>query len=387
MNDVNLITFLQHLVKHHGEPCLSLYMSTHRVTARKPKDRIFFKNLLKEANNLLIEQGMRRVEIKNFLAPTLQLYKDTLFWEYLGRGLALFLSSHFFEYFISSVSFETKVYIGNRFYLKSLLPILYRGKHFFLLTLSRKETRLFRVTRSIMEDIFVKDSPQGLSHRSLKRQPYFHTGSHQRKDKQAAPLIGHGLGPEEEKPGLIQYCQQLDGIVSDFLKNEKAPLMLIGLNYLISIYRQVNTYPYLAEDSISANPSSYSHEDLHRLASTAMESYLMQWREEVLTRFKSGENEGRICTDVAPLLQAASEGRVELLFVSLDTQLYARHDLESGRVDLHTEYHVGDVDILDEIVVRTLLSGGEVYGLEDAEIPLHLPLAALIRHDQSAIPL
>jgi hypothetical protein len=118
-----------------------------------------------------------------------------------------------------------------------------------------------------------------------------------------------------------------------------------------------------------------------------MESYLMQWREEVLTRFKSGENEGRICTDVAPLLQAASEGRVELLLVSLDTQLYARHDLESGRVDLHTEYHVGDVDILDEIVVRTLLSGGEVYGLEDAEIPLHLPLAALIRHDQSAIPL
>jgi len=231
-------------------------MSTHRVTARKPKDRIFFKNLLKEANNLLIEHGMRPTEIKNFLAPALQLYKDTLFWEYLGRGLALFLSSHFFEYFISSVSFETKVYIGNRFYLKSLLPILYRGKHFFLLTLSRKETRLFRVTRSVMEDIFVKDSPQVISHRSLKRQPYLHTGSHQKKGKQAALLIGHGLGPEEEKPGLIKYCQQLDGIVSDFLKNEKAPLMLIGLNYLISTYRQVNTYSYLVEDSISANPSS-----------------------------------------------------------------------------------------------------------------------------------
>ncbi len=94
-----------------------------------------------------------------------------------------------------------------------------------------------------------------------------------------------------------------------------------------------------------------------------------------LMRFRRGSEEGKACTDVAPLLQAAGEGGIEMLLVSLSGELFARHDLESGRVDLHTQYQDGDVDILDEAVVLTVCAGGEVFGIEADEMPGNLPLA------------
>ena len=160
--------------------------------------------------------------------------------------------------------------------------------------------------------------------------------------------------------------------------------MVTGLDYLVSAYRQANTYPYLVDDSMSGNPYSYTRDDLHRAASTAMEPHLMRWRGEALARFGRGSEEGRVCTDVAPLLQAAEEGRIEILLVSLGGELFVRHDLESGRVDLHTQYQEGDVDVLDEAVVRTVLNGGEVYGIEEDDMPEYLPLAALLRDDGNA---
>ena len=44
----------------------------------------------------------------------------------------------------------------------------------------------------------------------------------------------------------------------------------------------------------------------------------------------------------------------------------------------------GDVDVLDEAVVRTVLNGGEVYGIEEDDMPEYLPLAALLRDDGNA---
>jgi len=380
---VKVKELLNRLAETNEEPCLSLYMPTHQVTARKPKDRILFKNLLKEAQECLVARGMRPAEARDFLAPAVKLLRDSLFWEYQGEGLALFLCPGFFEYFISPFGFDQKVSVSNRFYLKSLLPALYRGEHFFLLSISKKEVKLFRLTQNKIMDVHVEDFPQGLSRRSSQKQLQFHTGTQQGKGKRAALFHGHGSGSEEEKAGLIQYCRQIDSAVASLLNDEKAPMMVAGLDYLVSAYRQINTYQNLVEDSIQGNPFSYSRDDLHRTACTVMESHLMQWREEALMRFRRGSEEGKVCTDVAPLLQAAGEGGIEMLLVSLSGELFARHDLESGRVDLHTQYQDGDVDILDEAVVLTVLTGGEVFGIEADEMPGNLPLAALLRHDRS----
>lgn len=386
MRDLDLKIFLKRLAATHGEPCLSVYMPTHRVTARRPKDRIVFKNLLKEAQEHLVARGISFSEAKRFLEPALKLQKDLLFWEYQGNGLALFLAPDFFEYFISPLSFDPKVSVSHRFRLKSLLPALYRGEHFFLLLLSKGDVKLFRLTRAGMTEVRVEGLPDGLSKRASGRQLQFHTGTQQGRGRRAALFHGHGAGSEEEKVRLVQYCRQIDSAVAGLLNDETAPMIVTGVDFLVSSYRQANTYQYLVEDTIPGNPYSYSRDDLHRVARTTMEPYLMRWREEALTRFGRGSEEGRACTDVAPILQAAGEGRVEMLLVALDAELFVRHDLESGKVDLHARYEEGDMDVLDEAVIRTVLTDGAVYGIDGEEMPGHLPLAALLREAPSAAP-
>ncbi len=105
-------------------------------------------------------------------------------------------------------------------------------------------------------DVHVEDFPQGLSRRSSQKQLQFHTGTQQGKGKRAALFHGHGSGSEEEKAGLIQYCRQIDSAVASLLNDEKAPMMVAGLDYLVSAYRQINTYQNLVEDSIQGNPFS-----------------------------------------------------------------------------------------------------------------------------------
>ena len=43
------------------------------------------------------------------------------------------------------------------------------------------------------------------------------------------------------------------------------------------------------------------------------------------------------------------------------------------------------MDVLDEAVARTVLSGGEVYGIEEDEMQKGLPLAALLRDNQNTV--
>lgn len=357
-------------------------MPTQKITGRRPKNRITFKNLLREARDRFIECGFRPAEARSVLKPVSALLKDALFWEYQDNGLALFLSGDVFERFLSPVAFDKIITLSHRFYLKPLIPLLYRGEHFFLLAVSGKEVRLYRVTVSTMDEILSEEAPKAVSRRSSKRQIQVVSGSQQRAGGQADVFHGYGSGAKEDKAELLQYLRHVDGIVTTLLKDERAPMIMAGLDQVRALYHQVNSYPYIVDDYIAGNPYSYSREELHQAALSAMEPKLKQWRGEILARFEGSGTEDRLCTDVAPILQAAADGWVEVLLVSSGTQLFARHDLETGRVDLHTEYQTGDVDVLDEAVVRTIATGGEVYCMEEDEMPMHLPLTALLRKDR-----
>ena len=167
----------------------------------------------------------------------------------------------------------------------------------------------------------MEDFPQASSRRSSRKQLQFHTVTQQGRGRRAALFRGHGEGPEEEKAGLIQYCRQIDSAVLGLLNDEKAPMMVTGLDYLVSTYRQTNTYQHLVEDSIQGNPYSYSRDSAPCSKHGYGVTSFMRWRGEALARFSRGSEEGRVSTDVAPLLQAAEEGRIEMLLVSLDTRV------------------------------------------------------------------
>src|SRR4030043_228718 len=97
---------LKTLIQRREEPCISIYMPTHRVFPETKQDPIRFKNLLREAEERLKIAGLRSPEAKKLLKPAKALIKEGFFWQYHGDGLATFISSDIFYYYRLPLKFN-----------------------------------------------------------------------------------------------------------------------------------------------------------------------------------------------------------------------------------------------------------------------------------------
>ena len=83
----------------------------------------------------------------------------------------------------------------------------------------------------------------------------------------AAIFHGHGVGElPDKKDRILRYFQKVDAGLNDILADQQAPLVLAGVDYLLPIYQQANSYPHLLTDGITGDPEDVSDEDLHRQA-------------------------------------------------------------------------------------------------------------------------
>jgi hypothetical protein len=70
---------LEGLVENRKGPCVSIFMPTHRKGPETQQDPIRLKNLLKEAEQQLVELELRPTEARELLAPAAALMEDADF--------------------------------------------------------------------------------------------------------------------------------------------------------------------------------------------------------------------------------------------------------------------------------------------------------------------
>ena len=78
------------LIDERGDLCVSMYLPTHRLGPETQQDPIRLKNLLKQAEERLRNNGLRRADADNILGPARRLLNDRVFWQHQGDGLAVF---------------------------------------------------------------------------------------------------------------------------------------------------------------------------------------------------------------------------------------------------------------------------------------------------------
>ena len=79
-------------------------------------------------------------------------------------------------------------------------------------------------------------------------------------------------------------------------------------------------------------------------------------------------------------MPAAYYGRVESLFVAVDQEQWGSFDPATETLQIHEQGEPGDEDLLDLAATQTLLHGGAVYAVEQAQMPTGVPLAAVFRY-------
>ncbi len=363
------LTDLKQFLRHPGKPCVSLYQPTTPGGAEQ--DPILWKNLLADADNCLQSLGLYPLQARGVLAPAAALLEDRSFWKQAGAGLACFLAPGLHRILRLAKPAGPRVHVSNLFMIKPLLPLLAAEQNFLVLALSQKSVKLWRGNSLDLHPVDVKTLPRDLAD-ALK----FHDRDeplmyHTRRTGGTWSAIyhGQGVGIDTFKDDLLLYFQQIDRGLHELLREEKTPLIVASVEYLLPIYRQANTYPHLLAEGIAGSPDHMKPRDLHAKAWKLAAPFAQLPQQRALALFDRLHDTGRTCTAASEVLTAACQGQLETLFVAADAVCWGAVDPTHHTVESHTEPQPGDEDMLNVAAVRMLMGKGAVYVLPAAEIP------------------
>jgi len=357
---------LRSLMQEKLGTCVSLYMPTLAKGVETQQNQIRYKNLLRETEERLVSAGLRPSEAKDLISPAQEIAGDTSFWWNQKGGLAIFISLDFFHYYLLPQDFEELVVVTDRFHLKPLLPIFNADLEFYILAISQNGVKLFECSRFQSRPLELPGIPESLDEAlnldAVEKRLQLHTGT------------------EDTKLKLLQYFKQIDRGLRELLKEKKSPLIFAGVDYLLPIYREANTYPKLAEKGISGNPDELSGDKLHGMALPIIEPLLQQKRAKAKDQYRQSAGTGLTSRDIAEIVGAARSGRVKVLFVTRGVQQWGTFDPEAATVQLSDAREPGHEDLLDLAAMETFLNGGTVYTEDRDDMPDESTVAALFRY-------
>jgi hypothetical protein len=365
--------------------CITIYLPTHTSGAavNEQNDLIEFKSRIQQVSSRLKAEGMSQELVDRIVGAGYKLIANEPFWRELTCGLVVFLADGYCKYYKMPVSPKDEILVNSSFLLNPLIPVVTQRDYFFLLVLSKKQARFYKGDRFGLTYIPVPEMPNGIDdvvHFEEKDdQKLWRTGSSGAGG--GANYHGIGAGKPDDKENIAMYLDEVDETLwKDHLSNETAPLLLAGVEYLVSIYRQVAQYNNIWPEALHG---SHEHDDLqtlHKASHLKMQRYFVQRREKMLENYGVATGAGLSSSILDDVIPAAFYSRISVLFAQHGEHIWGSFDEQDNVLDLHAEQREGDECMLDKAVIKTLLNGGEVFLLSKDEMPAHSKLAAIFRY-------
>jgi hypothetical protein len=258
--------------------------------------------------------------------------------------------------------------VSDRFHLKPLLRAITFPHEAFVLALSENAVRLVEVFADLPpHEIRIADLPKSAAD-AVRRATV--------NDRSPSRRI---QGSEGQKVLLRQYCRQVDAALRPVLAGRDTPLILAAPEPLTSIFRLVNTFPRLAEATISASPDRTKDADLAAAARPILDQIYASDLQAMRALFEKRKGQGRATNDLSDAARAATFGAIEQLMVDIDEVIPGAVDETDGRITFAERSSAASYGIIDEIAGRALLSGATVLGVRKEDIPGRASLAAILR--------
>lgn len=383
MTDAISNSELRALLEVSSGPCVSIFIPTHRSGPETQQGPIRLKNMLREITQGLTVAGLRSPEIQKLLAPAASLQNDHEFWQHQSDGLAVFVSPQFFRSYRLPVEFQEIAVLSDHFHLKPMFPFFTAEDRFYVLALSQNQVRLFQGTRTEIKEKSLEGIPRSLSEALTGVQPekalQYHTAA--ASEAVPRPAIYHGRAEDiASEPNLQAYFREIDRALCSLLKEEQAPLILATVESLVPIYRQVNHYAFLEEQSVQGNPDHSMPEDLHSRAWPIAAAHFRKVQERAAAQYIELQGTPRTSSDLREIILAARDGRIATLFVPLGVQRWGQFDSGARQVELHETPSAGDEDLLNVAATHTLAGRGKVFAVSTDSMPVPESAAAIFRY-------
>jgi hypothetical protein len=393
---------LKSMLQCQGKACVSIYLPTHRTGQEVQQDPIRLKNALSKVEERLLERGLRRPEIDDMLAPARELVQDGPFWQNQADRLAVLIDTDQFRTYRladdtlpeddqdldrdAARDLEPLVVVGERFHIKPLLPTLRPDQRYYLLAVDLAEMRLFEGTQWGLEEIDPQSLPDSLAealrYDDPERQLQFHTSTRTPGGIGQRPATFHGQGvSDDEKENILRFFHRVDEAIQPVLQ-EGAPLVLAGVEHLLPLYREANSYSNLAREAVRLDTEALEADELHERAWPILERRFAAARREAAALYEqlAGAGDERASGELEQVVPAAYWGRIASLFIARGVQRWGSFDPDANELHLRDEGAPGDRDLLDFAAVHTLLNSGNLYLVDRVEMPGDGIVAALFRY-------
>lgn len=347
---------------------VSIYLPTTPVST-DDRDPLTLRNLVDEAVARLREsETLDKADVLEVEEELYDLVDDGMFWTYQGYGLAVFATVTRRAVYRLPLEVEPRVHVSDRAFLKPLVSVLSHSSTCHVLALSENDVRLVEVSSDLPATTTAvpglpKDAASAVGKSSIKDR------SHR----------GRLVGSEGKRVHLRAYARAVDAALRPVLSGNDVPLVLAAVEPIRSIFRSVSSYPHLADGAIETNPDRLTDQQLAEEARGVLDGLFTTRMQDLAELFDARRSEGRAVTDIADAARAATAGAVETLVVDRSAT-FLGSVADDGTVAFDDGTDDGTAyGVVDEVVRRVLLTGGDVLSVDAALVPGGQPLAAMLR--------
>jgi len=244
-------------LKAFKEPdSISIYAPYIAPNSSDNPNRTQLKNFLKEARQQLLAKELDEREIDAILQPAKKLLDSEEFRMNYKHSLAVFIGNDFFRYYhLPPKGVTSSLIIGKGFSVQPIVELLNSSPPYFVLLLSHNGVQLLKGDRYNIEQIqeFPTPMKEDLNIDEYPNEFQPHEVAPAIEGKGSNRFHGQYNQTQVDKEMLTKYFRHIDTKLQKVIKNEKIPLIIAGVEYLLPIYRQVNTYPHLLESEIQGS--------------------------------------------------------------------------------------------------------------------------------------
>ncbi len=360
---------------------VSLFVPTTPAPANAQIDPLRWKNLLAAVGSSLDDSGADKDATKSLLAPAWDLHADPTAWRYMSDGLAMYLRPGWHRTYRVPVQVPEVAAVGDRFLVSPVLGAISNDDHFLLLAVSQRNVRLLEGTRHRLEAVELPDVPADL--RDVIEAPDARSDTMTRSlGGGRAVFHGHGAADDDFKNDeVVRFLRQVSSGLHSYLADQDRPMVLVGLDRNVGLFREVNTYRNVLEHAVNSNPDGVSDHDLHAAAWPVAEEHFAQKKRAAIERFRELHGTGQASADTERIQTAADEGRVDTLLVPRERSCWDRE--QGGRptvVTLGEDPSLAECERFDRSVLATLTHGGDVYQVDEPSLLEGRLMAATFRY-------
>jgi len=370
---------LESLLQPSEGPCVSIYLPTHRGFPGWKQDPVRFRALVGDVERLLLTKERPAPRDAAHIVEPLRALEDAPHWEHSLDGFAVFLSPTFGAAYRLPIQVPERTVVGETFHVKPLIPFLHANRRYLVLAVSENAVTLYEGGPFGAEPVELRGVPDGLRE-ALGVPDYEHVVSHH--GAPSGPILhGRGPGKETAKVELLKYFREIDKALHEFLRGERAPLILAAVEYYHSLYREANTYPHLLPDRLVGNFERTNGSRIHEEAWPIVAREFQRQIDEWVDRYRELAAKGLATDKLEEIAPAAIAGRVQCVLAVDGEAIWGVLDRTTGSVLRHPkQLNPGDDDLVDEVCEEALKRRAQVYVLPRASMPTPNQVAAVFRY-------